>query len=328
MVCSWRHLRRVNMSRMWHDEQLSLGPLRDQTIAVIGYGIQGAAQASNMRDSGLKVLVGLRKGGRSWETAAKEGHKVLEVAEAASAADIVHMLIPDMEQSGVYREAVAPHLTKGKALSFSHGAAIHWRWIVPPDSVDVIMLAPKAPGQRVRELYLQNFGTPALVAVQRDASGGAWNRILGMAKATGCARAGIIETTFKEEVETDWFGEQADLCGGVDRLVRTAFETLVEAGYQPGIAFFECLHELKLIVDLIQKERVAGVYRRGSETARDRGVCRGGRGVGSGVKKSMKKGLKDNPKGGFAEKRGGAEGRGGGRGLRKKLRQVGKNPKK
>src|SRR3989449_7856128 len=143
MVCSWRHLRRVNMSRMWHDEQLSLGPLRDQTIAVIGYGIQGAAQASNMRDSGLKVLVGLRKGGRSWEVAAKEGHKVLEVVEAARAADIVHMLIPDMGQSRGYREAVAPQLTKGKALSFSHGAAIHWRGRVPPDYVDGIMLAPK-----------------------------------------------------------------------------------------------------------------------------------------------------------------------------------------
>src|SRR3989454_5554247 len=270
------------MSRMWHDEQLSLGPIRDQTIAVIGYGIQGAAQASNMRDSGLKVVVGLRKGGRSWGVAAKEGHKVLEVAEAAEAADIVHMLIPDMEQSGVYREAVAPKLTKGKALSFSHGAAIHWRWIVPPDSVDVIMLAPKAPGQRVRELYLQNFGTPALVAVHRDASGGAWNRILGIAKATGCARAGIIETTFKEEDETDWFGEEADLCGGGDRLVRTAFETLVEAGYQPEIAYFQGLHELQLIGDLLPKDWVTGVYPRGGETAKYGGLARGGGGVGAG----------------------------------------------
>src|SRR5712692_2781378 len=224
MVCSWRYLRRVNMSRMWTDEQLSLGPLRDQTIAVIGYGIQGAAQASNMRDSGLKVIVGLRKGGKSWEVAAKEGHKVMEVAEAAQAADIVHMLIPDMEQSRVYKEAVAPQLTKGKALSFSHGAAIHWRWIIPPDSVDVIMLAPKAPGQRVRELYLQNFGTPALVAVEKDYSGKAWDRVLGIAKGTGCSRAGILETTFREEVETDWFGEQVDLCGGSENMIKNAFE--------------------------------------------------------------------------------------------------------
>jgi len=293
--------RDIKMPRMWHDEQLSLEPIRDQTIAVIGYGIQGAAQASNMRDSGLKVIVGLRKGGRSWEVAAKAGHRVMEVSEAAKAADVVHMLIPDMEQSGTYREAVAPQLTKGKALSFSHGAAIHWRWIVPPESVDVIMLAPKAPGQRVRELYLQNFGTPALVAVHRDASGGAWNRILGIAKATGCARAGIIETTFKEEVETDWFGEQADLCGGVDRLVRTAFETLVEAGYQPEIAYFECLHELKLIVDLIQKYGIAGMYRRVSETARYGGLTRGGKVISAEVKKSMRRTLDDIQKGNFAK---------------------------
>src|SRR2546428_11632958 len=207
MVCSGAtsEARYKKMPRMWHDEQLSLGPLKDQTIAVIGYGIQGAAQASNMRDSGLKVLVGLRKGGRSWNVDAKEGHKVLEVADAAEVADIVHMLIPDMEQSGVYREAVAPKLTKGKALSFSHGAAIHWRWIVPPDSVDVIMLAPKAPEQRLRELYFQNFWTPALVAVQRDAFVGAGNRICGMAKCTGCARAGIIEITFKDYDAPYWF---------------------------------------------------------------------------------------------------------------------------
>src|SRR3989442_14397481 len=301
MVCSGRCVTRDTLSRMWHDEQLSLGPIRDQTIAVIGYGIQGAAQASNMRDSWLKVVVGLRKGGRSWDVAAKEGHKVLEVADAAKAADIVHMLIPDMEQSGVYREAVAPHLTKGKALSFSHGAAIHWRWIVPPDSVDVIMLAPKAPGQRVRELYLQNFGTPALVAVHKDASGGAWNRILGMAKATGCARAGIIETTFKEDVETDWFGEQADLCGGVDRLVRTAFETLVEAGYPPGIAYFEGLHEPKLILALIQKDWIAGMYRRVSETPREGRVSRGGRVIGTEVRKSMRRTLHGLQKGDFAK---------------------------
>src|SRR5712692_3278823 len=300
MVCSWRYLRRVNMSRMWTDEQLSLGPLRDQTIAVIGYGIQGAAQASNMRDSGLKVVVGLRKGGRSWGVAAKEGHKVLEVAEAAEAADIVHMLIPDMEQSGVYREAVAPKLTKGKALSFSHGAAIHWRWIVPPDSVDVIMLAPKAPGQRVRELYLENFGTPSLVAVQQDYSKRAWERILGMAKGIGSTRPGILQTTFREEVESDWFGEQVDLCGGVESMVKNAFETLVEAGYQPEIAYFETLHELKLIVDLVQKYGISGMYRRVSETARYGGLTRGKRAIGPEVKRAMKKDLKDIQDGTFA----------------------------
>lgn len=288
------------MARMWHDDQVSLDPIKDQTIAVIGYGIQGAAQASNMRDSGLKVIVGLRRNGKSWERARKEGHQVAEVAEASRSADIIHLLVPDMEQARVYRNDIAPLLSSGKALSFSHGAAIHWRWIVPPRNVDVIMLAPKAPGQRVRELYLQNFGTPALVAVNRNSSGMAWERILGMAKAAGCTRAGVIRTTFKEEVETDWFGEQVDLCGGVDRLVRTAFETLVSAGYQPEIAYFECLHELKLIVDLIQKYGIGGMYRRVSETARYGGLTRGGRVIGPAVRKSMRKTLADIRSGAFA----------------------------
>jgi ketol-acid reductoisomerase len=288
------------MAKMWRDDQVSLDPIRDETIAVIGYGIQGAAQASNMRDSGLKVVVGLRKGGKSWQKATSEGHKVMEVADASSLADIVHVLVPDMEQARVYREEIGPRLTKGKALSFSHGAAIHWKWVVPPRGTDVIMLAPKAPGQRLRELYLQNFGTPALVAVHRDASGRAWDRILGIAKATGCTRAGIIKTTFKEEVETDWFGEQVDLCGGVDKLVRSSFETLVDAGYQPEIAYFECLHELKLIVDLIQRYGISGMYRRVSETARYGGLTRGGQVIGPAVKRSMKSVLADIRKGTFA----------------------------
>jgi ketol-acid reductoisomerase len=291
----------ATMTKMWHDEQLSLESVRDQTIAVIGYGIQGRAQASNMRDSGLKVIVGLRKDGKSWDTATREGHKVMEVSDAAKNADIVHLLIPDMEQAKTYGEKISSQMGKGKALSFSHGAAIHWKWIVPPDGVDVIMLAPKAPGQRMRELYLQNFGVPALVAVHRDATGKALNRILAIAKATGCARAGIVETTFKEETETDWFGEQVDLCGGVDRLVRTAFETLVEAGYQPEIAYFECLHELKLIVDLVNKYGIGGMYRRVSETARYGGLTRGGRVIGNLEKASMKKVLAEIQNGKFAE---------------------------
>jgi ketol-acid reductoisomerase len=289
------------MAKMWRDEELSLEPVRNQTIAVIGYGIQGAAQASNMRDSGLDIIVGLRKAGKSWNLAAKDGHKVMTVSDASKNADIIHILIPDMEQAKTYRDDISPHLDKGKALSFSHGAAIHWKWIVPPDSVDVLMLAPKAPGQRLRELYLQNFGVPGLVAVHKDATGKAWNRVFGIAKATGCARAGIVQTTFKEEVETDWFGEQVDLCGGVDRLVRTAFETLCEAGYQPEIAYFECLHELKLIVDLINKYGIAGMYRRVSETARYGGLTRGGRVLGPETLKSMKSVLGDIQKGSFAE---------------------------
>ncbi len=278
-----------------------MDPIRDETIAVVGYGIQGQAQASNIRDSGLKVIVGLRKGGKSWNVAVNEGHKVMEVADAARDADIVHVLVPDMEQARIYREEIAPHMAKGKALSFSHGAAIHWKWVVPPAGVDVILLAPKAPGQRLRELYLQNFGVPALVAVHSDASGKALDRVLGMAKATGCSRAGIVETTFKEEVETDWFGEQVDLCGGVDRMVRNAFETLVEEGYQPEIAYFECLHELKLIVDLINKYGIGGMYRRVSETARYGGLTRGGRVMGGDVKKTMRKALREIQNGKFAE---------------------------
>jgi ketol-acid reductoisomerase len=286
---------------MWNDEQTSLSPIKNETVAVIGYGIQGQAQASNMRDSGLNVIVGLRKGGDSWDKASREGHKVAEVPEASEKADIVHVLIPDMEQARVYREEIAPHMRRGNALSFSHGAAIHWKWVVPPDGVDVIMLAPKSPGQRLRELYLQNFGTPALVAVHKDASGRAWDRILGIAKATGCSRAGVLETTFKEEVESDWFGEQVDLCGGVEMMVKNAFETLVEAGYAPEIAYFEVCHELKLIVDLVQKYGISGMYRRVSETARYGGLTRGKMAIGADVKKSMKKILNDIQNGKFAK---------------------------
>jgi ketol-acid reductoisomerase len=225
----------------------------------------------------------------------------MTVSEAVKKADIVHILAPDMQQASVYKKEIAPNLKKGAALSFSHGAAIHWKWIVPPKTADVIMLAPKAPGQRVRELYLQNFGTPALVAVETDYSGKAWDRILGMAKATGCSRAGILETTFREEVETDWFGEQVDLCGGVENMVKNSFETLVEAGYSPEGAYFECLHELKLIVDLVQRYGIAGMYRRVSETARYGGLTRGKVAIDQNVKKNMKKVLKQIQDGTFAK---------------------------
>ena len=289
------------MVRMWQDEQLTLGPLKGETIAVIGYGIQGSAQASNMRDSGIKVIVGLKEGGKSWAKAKKEGHRVMTVPEATKKADIVHVLAPDMQQASIFKDEIAPNLAKGAALSFSHGAAIHWKWIVPPKTADVIMLAPKAPGQRVRELYLQNFGTPALVAVEKDYSGKAWDRILGMAKATGCSRAGILETTFREEVETDWFGEQVDLCGGVENMVKNAFETLVEAGYSPEGSYYEVLHELKLIVDLVQKYGISGMYRRVSETARYGGLTRGKVAIDQNVKKNMKKVLTQIQDGTFAK---------------------------
>lgn len=289
------------MARQWMDDQVKLDPIKNETIAVIGYGIQGHAQANNLKDSGIKVIVGLRKEGRSWEQAEKDGHTVQEVSEAAKNSDIIHMLIPDMEQARVYRREITPHLRKGKALGFSHGAAIHWSWIDPPKDVDVIMIAPKAPGQRVRELYLENFGTPALVAVHQDFTKRAWDRCLAMAKGIGCTRAGVLETTFKEETETDWFGEQVDLCGGAHSLILAAFETLVESGYQPEVAYFECLHELKLIVDLIQRYGITGMYNRVSETARYGGLTRGPRVIDDDVKKKMKQILSDIQAGKFAE---------------------------
>ncbi len=288
------------MAKMWHDDDVDIDAIRGETIAVIGYGIQGAAQASNLRDSGLKVVVGLREGGKSWAKAKDEGHKVATVPEAVKGADVVHLLIPDMQQAATFKEEIRPYLRKGMALSFSHGAAIHWKWIVPPKNVDVIMLAPKAPGQRVRELYLENFGTPALVAVYQDATKRAWDRILAMAKGVGTTRAGVLKTTFREETETDWFGEQVDLCGGSHRMILSAFETLVEGGYSPEGAYFEVLHELKLIVDLIQKYGIAGMYRRVSETARYGGLTRGKVAIGPEVKNNMKKVLKEIQSGKFA----------------------------
>ena len=277
------------MAKTWKDNEISLDPIKDQTIAVIGYGIQGDAQANNMKDSGLNVIVGLKEGGNSWKKASDDGHKVMSVAEACKQADIIHVLIPDMIQAQVYKDEIGPNLSEGKALSFYHAAAIHWNWITAPDNVDIIMVAPKGPGSKVRETYLDNFGTPAIVAVHQDSTGKAWDRTLGIAKAIGSARAGLIQTTFKEEVETDWFGEQADLCGGSASMVKAAFETLVEAGYQPEIAYFEVLHELKLIVDMIQRYGINGMWRRVSETARYGGLTRGPMVMTDETKANMKK---------------------------------------
>ena len=277
------------MAQTWKDKDISFEPIKDQTIAVIGYGIQGDAQANNMKDSGLNVVIGLKEGGNSWQKAKDDGHEVLSVADACKKADIIHILIPDMIQAKVYKEEIAPNLSEGNALSFSHAAAIYWKWIDAPDNVDVIMVAPKGPGSKVRETYLENFGTPSIVAVEQDKTGKAWDRTLGIGKAIGSAKAGLIKTTFKEEVETDWFGEQADLCGGSASMVVNAFETLVEAGYQPEIAYFEVLHELKLIVDMIQKYGINGMWRRVSETARYGGLTRGPMVMTSETKDRMKK---------------------------------------
>ena len=277
------------MAQTWKDEDISLEPIKDQTIAVIGYGIQGDAQANNMKDSGLNIVIGLKEGGASWKKAKDDGHEVLSVADACKKADIIHILIPDMIQAKVYKEEIAPNLSEGNALSFSHAAAIYWKWIDAPDNVDVIMVAPKGPGSKVRETYLENFGTPSIIAVEQDKTGKAWDRTLGIGKAIGSAKAGLIKTSFKEEVETDWFGEQADLCGGSASMVVNAFETLVEAGYQPEIAYFEVLHELKLIVDMIQKYGINGMWRRVSETARYGGLTRGPMVMTSETKDRMKK---------------------------------------
>ena len=287
------------MAKTWKDDNVSLDPIENQTIAVIGYGIQGDAQANNMKDSGLNVIVGLKEGGKSWEKAKSDGHKVMSVAQACKEADIIHVLIPDMIQSKIFTEDIKPNLSEGNALSFSHAAAIYWKWIVAPNNVDVIMVAPKGPGSKVRETYLDGFGTPSIVAVEQDYTKKAWDRTLGIAKAIGSTRAGIIQTTFKEEVETDWFGEQADLCGGSASMITNAFETLVEAGYQPEIAYFEVLHELKLIVDMIQRYGIAGMYRRVSETARYGGLTRGPMVMNQANKDEMKKVLKQITDGTF-----------------------------
>ena len=286
----------------YYDKDVTMNDVqKKETIAVLGYGIQGRAQSGNLSDSGFKVVVGLRKGGKSWDLAKADGHRVLEVVDAAKTADIIHVLVPDMVQGEVYKE-IEPYVTKGKALSFSHGASIHWGWVKPPSDVDVFMVAPKAPGQRVREVYLQGFGTPSVVAVNQDATGRAWQRTLEFAKGIGSTRAGVIKTTFKEETESDWFGEQVDLCGGADRLIRNAFEVLVENGYQPEIAYFECLHELKLIVDLIQRYGIAGMYRGVSETARFGGLTVGGNVINQETKERMRDALRDIQSGAFAER--------------------------
>jgi len=289
------------MAQTWKDKDVSLDPIKDQIIAVLGYGIQGNAQSNNMKDSGLNVIVGVKEGGSSWQKAQADGHKVMSISDATKAGDIIYVLIPDMVQAKVYKEEIGPNLSEGNALSFSHAAAIHWKWIEAPNNIDVIMIAPKGPGSKVRETYQQGFGTPSIVAVHQDYTKKAWERTLGIAKAIGSTKAGVIKTTFKEEVETDWFGEQADLCGGCASMIINSFETLVEAGYQPEIAYFEVLHELKLIVDMIQRYGINGMWRRVSETARYGGLTRGSVVMNAETKERMKKVLEEIQNGSFNE---------------------------
>lgn len=286
---------------IYYDDTTSFEALEGMTIAVIGYGIQGKAQSNNMKDSGLDVILGLRKDGVSWKNAEKDGFEVFEISEAAKKADVVHILIPDETQESVYAELIHDNLEEGNALGFSHGFNIRFGQIVPPENVDVIMMAPKGPGAMVRREYLAGSGVPALIAVEQDYTGKAKSRALAMAKACGATRVGVLETTFTEEAETDLFGEQVDLCGGSAELVKAAFETLVEAGYQPEIAYFECLHELKLIVDLYYKSGIEGMWKNVSNTAEYGGRTRGPKIITPEVKAAMKESLKEIQDGKFAE---------------------------
>ncbi|MEM0216238.1 MAG: ketol-acid reductoisomerase [Candidatus Bathyarchaeia archaeon] len=277
------------MAKVYYDSDVSLEPLKGKTVAVIGYGSQGRAQAKNMRDSGVNVILGLRPGGASWKEASQEGFQVYTISEAAKRADIVHMLIPDLEQPRVYGSQIAPYMVEGKALCFSHGFNIHFKQIIPPPYVDVIMVAPKAPGPRLRETYLEGFGVPALVAVHQNYSGKAMDIALAIAKSLGCTRAGVLETTFKEETETDLIGEQAVLVGGLMELIKKGFEVLVEAGYQPELAYFEVCNEAKLIMDLIYQKGFAGMLRAVSDTAKYGGLTVGPKVIDERVKENMKK---------------------------------------
>ena len=263
------------MVKMYYDSDADLGVLKGKTIAVIGYGSQGHAQAQNLHDSGINVVVGLRKDSSSWAKAEADGLIVKTVAEAAAKADIVQMLVPDEIAASIYADGIAANLKPGNALSFSHGFNIHFNQIVPPADVDVFMVAPKSPGHLVRRTYVEGNGVPGLLAVHQDATGNARQIGLAYARGIGCTRAGVIETTFLEETETDLFGEQVDLCGGVVSMIKASFETLVDAGYQPEIAYFETLHELKLIVDLIHEGGLANMWNSVSNTAEYGGMTVG-----------------------------------------------------
>jgi len=289
------------MTKIYYDKDIDLEILKDSTIAIIGYGIQGHAQAQNMRDSGLNVICGLRKGGNSWKAAQSAGFNTYPIDVASEKADIVHILTPDETQPAVYEELIKDWLEDGNTLSFSHGFNIRFKQIVPPKNVDVIMMAPKGPGAIVRREFEEGFGVPALIAVEQNYTGKAKEKALAMAKANGASRAGVLETTFPEETETDLFGEQVDLCGGCADLITSAFETLVDAGYQPEIAYFECLHELKLIVDLIYAKGIEGMWQNVSNTAEYGGRTRGSRIINPESKTAMKAILKEITEGRFAD---------------------------
>jgi len=288
------------MSRRFYEKDGNLDYLKGRTVAIVGYGSQGHAHALNLRDSGVDVVVSEAPGSPTWAKAEAAGLKVMTTAEAAKAANVIMMLVPDHVQAEVYRKEIEPHMTPGKTLMFAHGFNIHFKQIAPAAGVDVSMIAPKAPGHRVRELFTEGVGVPALVAVAQNASGEALERALAYALALGCLKAGVIETTFKEETESDLFGEQAVLCGGASELIRAGFETLVNAGYAPEIAYFECLHELKLIVDLIQEGGLAYMRYSISDTAEYGDYTRGKRIVNEQTRAEMRKILSEIQSGEFA----------------------------
>ncbi|MFN7105268.1 MAG: ketol-acid reductoisomerase [Pyrobaculum sp.] len=288
------------MAKIYTDADASLEGLKDKTIAVIGFGIQGRAQALNLRDGGLRVILGLRRGGSSWDTARAEGFDVLEIHEAVAKADVIMMLIPDMEQPKVWQNQVEPYLKREAVVDFAHGFNVHYGLIRPPPYVDVVMVAPKAPGKAVREEYLAGRGVPALVAVYQNYSGRALQYALAIAKGIGATRAGVIETTFAEETETDLIGEQVVLVGGLMELIKKGFETLVELGYQPEVAYFEVLNEAKLIMDLIWQRGIYGMLNGVSDTAKYGGLTVGPLVINQEVKQVMKKAAERVRSGEFA----------------------------
>ena len=290
------------MGKMYYDSDCNLALLKDKTVAIIGYGSQGHAHAQNLRDSGVKVIIGLYDGSKSAETAKKDGFTVLNTAEAVRQADLVMLLVNDEKMKGIYDAGVAPNLKAGMTLCFAHGFNIRYGQIVPPKDVNVIMIAPKGPGHTVRSQYLEGKGVPCLIAVENDATGSAKNIALAYASGIGCGRGGILETTFTEETETDLFGEQCVLCGGVSALMKAGFETLVNAGYQPESAYFECVHEMKLIIDLVIKGGLSFMRYSISDTAEYGDYSVGDRIITQATKDEMKKVLSEIQDGSFAKR--------------------------
>lgn len=288
-------------AKVYTDKDADLGVLKTKTLAVLGFGSQGHAHALNLKESGLKVIIGLYEGSKSIAVAREKGFKVVSTAEAVKQADVIMVALPDTKQAAAYKKDIEPNLAKGKTLVFSHGFAIHFKTIVPPKDVNVIMVAPKGPGHIVRRQYTEGKGVPALIAVYQNPGKDAKKIALAWAKGIGGTRAGVIETDFKEETETDLFGEQTVLCGGASALVQAGFEVLVEAGYSPEMAYFECLHELKLIVDLMNEAGISGMRFSISETAKWGDVTVGPKIIDAGVKKRMKAALKDIQSGKFAK---------------------------